>query len=236
MSYGFSSATGGLGQGSSANLGKYAQPGQKLAGGYKQGQLPLYTPEQMQLFQQQFAHTAPESFLSKLASGDQEIFNEVEAPALRQFNQTLGGIASRFSKHGARKSSGFQNYTTAAASNLAQDLQANRQALQQQALKDLMGMSNTILGQKPYFNYATKNPKQNWFQKFMGAASPIAGAAIGGYFGGPMGMAAGSQFGNAFGAGFGGDEYGGMDFSGLADLPTSWNQGRALAGARGYAY
>ena len=123
----------------------------KAPSGYKSGQFRNFTPQQMQLFQQLFQHVGPESFLSKLAGGGEEGFAETEAPAKRQFSELLGGLSSRFSGQGlgGRHSSGFQNAATSAASNFAQELQSNRQNLQRQAIMDLIGMSQNLLGQKP---------------------------------------------------------------------------------------
>ena len=137
MSYGMTSSTGnlgssssgGLGSGSTLRPGSFAQAGQKLAGGQKQGQMPNFTPEQMQLFQQLFSHVGPESFTSKIAGGDQGTFDQIEAPALSQFNALQGNIASRFSGMGgtgSRKSSGFQNTINSAASDFAQQLHKQR--------------------------------------------------------------------------------------------------------------
>ncbi len=58
--------------------------------GYQKGQLNQFTPEQNQLFKQQFQHVGPESYLSKLAGGDQSFYDEMEAPAWRQFEEGLG--------------------------------------------------------------------------------------------------------------------------------------------------
>ena len=106
--------------------------------GYSFGQIQQFDPQQQQLYSQLFSHLGPESYLSRLAGGDQSQFAEMEEPALRQFNELQGGLASRFSGMGmgARKSSGFQNTSTAAASNFAQDLQSRRQELQRQAISD----------------------------------------------------------------------------------------------------
>lgn len=180
--------------------------GTKLGGGYKQGQMQQFTPEQMQLFQQQFGQVSPESFTSRLAGGDQSVFDQMEAPAMRQFQELQGGLASRFSGAGmgARRGSGFKNASNQATSDFAQQLQSNRLALQQQAIRDLSGMSNNLLGQRPYENFAIapKEKKPKWWQNLIAGVSPIAGAAIGGVTGGPMGAKmgyeAGSQFGQAF--------------------------------------
>src|SRR6185436_17453328 len=104
----------------------------KAPSGYKS--FEQFTPDQMQLFQQLFSHVGPQSYLSRLAGGDESLFQQMEAPAFRQFDELMGQYASRFSGMGmgARKGSGFQNSTNAATSNFAQDLMARRQSLQQQ--------------------------------------------------------------------------------------------------------
>lgn len=121
--------------------------------------IPNFTPEMMQLFQSMFGDVGPESFLGRIASGDQEAFGQMEAPALRQFSELQGGLASRFSGMGmgGRHSSGFQNTANQAASNFAQDLQSKRMGLQSQAIKDLWGMKESLLSQKPY-SYMEKPP------------------------------------------------------------------------------
>lgn len=151
---------------------------EKIPSGYKKGALQQFTPEQMQLFQQMFGHVGPESFLSKLAGGDEGIFGEIEAPALKQFGQLQGQLGSRFSGMGtgAQKSSGFQNTMNAAASDFAQQLQANRQGLQSQALKDLMGFSKDLLGQEPFQNFLVKKEhKEPFWKQLLGMVSPIGG-------------------------------------------------------------
>jgi len=213
-----------------------AMAGQKLAGGYKQGQMPNFTPEQMQLFQSLFSQVAPDSYTSRLAGGDESLFQEMEAPALRQFSGLQGNLASRFSGMGglgARRSSGFQNTMNQASSDFAQDLQSRRQSLQQNAIKDLMSMSKDLLGERPNENFLIEpNKRKSFWQQFASGALPIAGAAAGGFFGGPAGAAVGGQLGAAAGRGFSGEEGGQMDFSGMGNLPTSWgNMGNRLSGA-----
>ncbi len=177
--------------------------GNKIPSNMRLGQIQNFTPEQMQQFQQMFQHAGPESYTSRLASGDQSMFGEIEAPALRQFNELQGGLASRFSGMGmgSRRSSGFQNTATSAASNFAQELQANRQNLQQQALRDLRGMSQELLGQKPYDQFTYQKQKKPGFD-WGGAGGALAGG-IGGFFaGGPIGALQGASLGyNALGRG-----------------------------------
>ena len=173
-----------------------ATGGDKIPKGYALGQLQQFTPEQMNLFKQMFSQVSPDSFTSRLAGGDEDIFNQIEAPQFRQFQETLGGLASRFSggggqgSLGSRRSSGFQNMTSAAGSNFAQELGAQRQQLQSQAIQDLMGMSNTLLGQRPTERFlAQKQQKQPSFleQLLLGLSGGVGqgvGSGIGGLLGG----------------------------------------------------
>lgn len=181
MSYGM---RGGTGTPNSRN---------KAPEGYSTGKMENFSPEMMQLFTHLMSQLGPNSFLSKLAGGDQSMFEQMEAPAMRQFSQMQGENASRFSGMGmgARRGSGFQNFQNQATSNFAQDLQAKRLELQRQAISDLMGAGNTLLQQKPYENYMVKNqyeqsPWQDIAGKFVQA---IPGAVAGFMTAGPPGAA-----------------------------------------------
>ena len=160
--------------------------------GYKAGQLQQFSPEQMQLFQQLFSHAGPDSYLSKLAGGDESFFEQNEAPAWRTFNQAQGQLASRFSGAGmgARRGSGFQNASNQYASDFAQDLASRRQGLQRQAIQDLMGIGSSLLGQRPYERFLTEKPENKTAElvgklggfvpglvsSFMGGGSPGSAA------------------------------------------------------------
>jgi|SRR5215510_9122806 len=174
--------------------------GTKRPHGYQIGQMQNFTPEQMQMFSQLFGFLGPDSFLGKLAAGDQSAFAEMEAPALRQFNEVLGGIGSKFSGmgSGARRSSGFQNATTAAGSNFAQELQANRLGLQRQATGDLMNYANQLLGQRPYEQYLIEKDRKKSGNYGGAASGALSGATSGSAFG-PWGAAAGGLLGAAGG-------------------------------------
>lgn len=181
---------------------------EKVPRGYKAGKIQQFTPEQIDLFQQMFGHLGPDSYLSKLASGDQSEFDQLEAPALRQFNELQGGLASRFSQGGggpgalsARHSSGFQNYSNQAASDFAQQLQGQRLGLRNQALKDLMSMSNQLLGQRPYENFLSEKQKKEP-SGWGGLIGASLGAAGGAFLGGPTGALAGGQLGYGIGSSF----------------------------------
>jgi hypothetical protein len=160
--------------------------GHRIPEGYQYGQLQQFTPEQMQLFQRMFGQIGPESFLAQLAGGNPEAFAQAEAPALRQFGELQGGLASRFSGMGGlggRKSSGFQNTMSAASSDFAQQLQSKRMDLQRQALKDLFGMQESLLGQRPYDRFLTEEPPSFW-ESLMGGLAGMGGSLLGGLGGG----------------------------------------------------
>lgn len=154
---------------------------QKL-GGYRHFKTQTFTPEQMQLFGQLFGQVGPESFLSRLAGGDEGIFNQIEAPALRQFQGLQGQLASRFSGmgSGARRSSGFQNAANQQTADFAEQLQANRLGLQRQAIGDLMGLGNQLLGQRPYEQFAVPKGRSFMQELLMGliGAGGQAGAGF----------------------------------------------------------
>jgi hypothetical protein len=167
----------------------YGMQGNKIPKGYSQGRIQQFDPQQMELYKQLFGHLGPESYTARLAGGDQKLFEEMEAPALRQFSGQLGGLASRFSQGGlgARKSTGFQNASTAAASNFAQDLQSQRQGLQRQALQDLMGFSNQLLGQRPQENFLVPKNKPWWQELLLGIGQTAVKSGVESSFKGPPG-------------------------------------------------
>jgi hypothetical protein len=165
---------------------KFGKPGgyDKTPRGYKERYIDQFTPEQHQLYQQMFGHVSPDSYLSRLAQGDEGIFNEIEAPEKRNYNALVGNLGSRFAGFGTGglKSSGAQNYMTSAASNFAQDLASKRQGLSRQALQDLMSYSNTLLGQRPYEHQLiekAEKEKSPWGSLIGGVAGGIGGAFIG---------------------------------------------------------
>ena len=174
--------------------GDYMPPpsfsGDKLPKGYKARQMQNYTPEQMQLFNQMFGYVSPESYLGQMAQGNQGFFDQMEAPALRQYQQSIGNLSSRFSAGsgsrslGGRHSSGFLNTATSGLSNLAQDLASRRQALQNQAIMELMGLSNQLLGQRPYERFLQEKEEK----PALGGWGPVVGGIAGGLGGAFFGM------------------------------------------------
>lgn len=201
MSYGMQSAAGSALRGNSAgsNL-QGSSMKEKIPSGYRKGSVQQFTPEMMQFFQQLMSQLGPDSFLSRLAGGDESMFEEMEAPAWRQFQEAQGDLSSRFSDMGmgARGGSGFKNAANQQSSDFAMNLQAQRLALRNQAIKDLQGMGNQLLGQKPYENFLVEKKKKSGsgWGSLIGAG---IGGAGGAFFGMPVqGAALGASVGSQF--------------------------------------
>lgn len=171
--------------------------GAKVAG-HKVYERSNFTPQQNELFQQLFGMLNPSSQTSRLAGGDQSSFEQMEAPAWRDFGSSLGNISSRFSgmgDFGGRRSSGFQNQITSAAGNFAQQLQSNRQNIQRQALNDLFSLSNLLLNQRPTEQFLVPQQKDpSFWQRLFGSigSGVSAGASMG------LGGGLANMFGSLF--------------------------------------
>jgi hypothetical protein len=156
------------------------------AAGYDVEQYANFDKNQQALYKSMFSHVGPDSYTARLAAGDESLFEEMERPAFRQFNELQGGLASRFSGMGmgGRRGSGFQNAANQQTADFASDLQSKRQNLRRQAIQDLMGMSGDLLGQKPYTRFLT-NPEEkepSGWESFAKGVLPIAGQAADMYF------------------------------------------------------
>ena len=193
-----SSMTGARGRIGAPN--SKASSGLQSAPGYRTYQ--KFTPEQMQLLQQGSEMVGPDSYLSRLAGGDEELFAQMEAPALRQFSGVQGNLASRFSGMGmgAGKSSGHINSQNAAASDFAMGLQSQRQNLQRQALQDMMSYSQMLMSQDPYamVQKRQKDKSSGWGGLFGAGVGGLGGFALGG----PWGAMQGAQLGYGVGSQF----------------------------------
>jgi hypothetical protein len=143
--------------------------------GYKHRQIPNMTPAMMELMQALTQGLTPGAasgtdFLSKLAGGDESMFEQLEAPAYAAFEKLLGQTGTRFSDLGARDSSYFENAVAGQGVELAQNLQSQRLGIRNQAIQSLLGNSQQALNQRPYENIVT--PKEpSWFDKYLQFAS-----------------------------------------------------------------
>jgi hypothetical protein len=153
--------------------------------GYKQLNLPA-DPRIQQLFEMLMSGMEPGlkgglDFTSKLAQGgDENMWQTLEAPAHREFQQNQSQLASRFSGMGmgGRRSSGFNNASSEMNTDLAERLQANRIGLQRSAVHDLLGMSQSLLGTN--LGDSMLIPKKKpWWQDLLGGASGGVGSGLG---------------------------------------------------------
>lgn len=167
--------------------------------GYKNRQVSNFTPEMMNLFQSLLGGSQKGvggglDFLSKIAGGDEGAFAEAEAPAYSAFNKTLGQLGSRFSQYGAQDSSAFQNAVSGAGADLSEKLQGQRLGMQQGAIDRLLGLSSSLLGQRPFENILEeKDQGFDWGGLLGGLAGSFLGPA-----GGAIGKSAGSAVGKKF--------------------------------------
>jgi hypothetical protein len=167
--------------------GSRGAAGNKIPKGYSAGRLQQYTPEQLSLYQSLFPYVSPGSSLAQQAAGSDQGFAPYEQYAQRQFQEFSGQNASRFSGlgMGARRGSGFQNLQTQGAQDFASQLAMQRQGLQRQALMDLMGISHTLLSERPTEQFLTKNEPSFGKQLALGAVGGLSNAA-GSLFGGGL--------------------------------------------------
>ncbi len=176
-----------------------------LPSGYNVGHINKYSPQGNEIYKNATSFVDPNSFLSKIAGGDQSAFAEMEAPAMRQFNQLQGENASRFSGMGtgARRGSGFQNFQNQATSDFAQDLASKRMEYRMNSIKDLQNFSHQLLGDDPYEKFVYgQEKKKKWWEKLIGGGSGLIGGGLGFLAGGPAGAVAGYNMGNEFGKAF----------------------------------
>lgn len=149
--------------------GDILPPGTSLA------QVQQFPPEALELFKSLFPHVGPESQIAKLARGEPGAFEQLEAPAHRQFQEKIGELGHRFGGRGmsTQMTSGRNLEATQAASDFAQKLQADRLGLQREAFKDLGSMAQMLMGQRPFERGLVEKPK-SFGQELGIAAAPGA--------------------------------------------------------------
>lgn len=182
-----------------------APPKSKISG-YKQQQIQQFTPQQMNLLNTLMEKLmggigGSADYLSRLAGGDESLFEDLEKPAYSAFEKLLGQTASRFSDVGARDSSYFDNAVAGQGAELAQNLQAQRLGLRNDAINSLLGQSQSLLNQRPFesiFQAKRKKEGTDW-----GSIGQLGGSALGGslgfLLGGPAGAMGGAQLGGSLG-------------------------------------
>ena len=116
--------------------------------GERTQQLPLLTPQQQSLQQQQIGGVSEQlpqmfQYLQKILSGDQELMDQFQAPSERAFREkTIPTIMERFSGMGAQESSGFQQAIAGAGQRLQEGQAAQRAGLKGDAMNYLMQLMN----------------------------------------------------------------------------------------------
>ena len=153
--------------------------------GYKQIQTPTLNPEQQNLFKMLMGGSqeglgAGLSHLTGLAKGDQSQFEQMEAPAFRQFAGLQGNLASRFSGmgSGSRRSSGFKNTMNEASMDLSERLQSNRLNMQNDAIRQLMGLGDSLLNRQT-FETSLIPKKQSGLMQILASLSGGAAQGLG---------------------------------------------------------
>lgn len=168
--------------------------GAKTPKGYDTYQLPTMEPAVHDWFTKLMGSSGQGALsgmenLKKLAGGDESYFQQLEAPAFRQFEGSMGQMGSRFAGMGmgANKSSGMRLSAGGMASDLAQNLQSQRMGLQQNAISQLMGMSQHLMGMPTMGTGLVQKQPSFWEQLLPGLMGGIGqGAGMGG---GAAGMA-----------------------------------------------
>lgn len=123
---------------------------------------------------------------------DPDFFKNVEAPAMRQFNEeTIPGLANRFASMGSGGSTGstaFRNQLGREGSNLQTNLAAMRTGMQQNAIPQMMQSANMPFNNMmQLYQTGLGHPTENVYQPPSNPWAPIAGAGWQGMMQG-MGM------------------------------------------------
>lgn len=140
-----------------------------------------------------------------LLNNDSQTFNQFAAPEMRRFNeQIIPDIAEQFAGMGSGglSSSGFQNASINAGTDLAERLGAIRANLRQSGAQGLQNIGQTGLQ-----NFSQDVMTRPGTEGFLSQVAPAAGTALGA-FGGPAGSAAGNFLGNWLKGGLSGNKVG----------------------------
>ncbi len=175
--------------------------------GYNLVQLPKYSPQQMERSQARLGQLGESAgrgtdLLSKLALGDDSSYNDLAAPALRDFRErALPEIAQRFQGTGGLNSSSFANAATSAGTDLTERLSAQRAIIQDRSLSNLLNLEQSLLQNSPYDHYYQPNQnKRSLWESLRGPLVGAAGGALTGFgMGGPWGAAIGGTLGGLSG-------------------------------------
>lgn len=148
------------------------------------GQADIYN-----LLKNQFQGGAGDIYqkLFGMARGDAGTFDQLEAPALRQFQEQIAPqIAQRYAGSGISGSSGLNNSLAGAGANLAENLQGQRLGLMQQSMHDVLHLGDLLLGTptQQYGLYQKENQGRDWMQLLGSLGTQIGGGYLGSKLGG----------------------------------------------------
>lgn len=122
----------------------YSSRNQETPEGYDIFAVNQYTPQQQKLFKHNYNYLKSGSYLDRLARGEESAYGETEGVAKNQFGGMQSGLGSRFGGGMTSGESGNQ-----ASKDFLMNLRAGRHGMRQQAIMDLMGLSNKFLQQRP---------------------------------------------------------------------------------------
>lgn len=176
--------------------------------GYNLVQTPRMSPEQLQRFQSLLGATGQSSskaagLLGKLALGEGQAYDQLQAPAEKSFNKFGAEAAQRYG--GSLNSSGFQSILAGAGRDLASELALQRSNIQQNSLSQLLGLEQSLLGANPYNQYLEeKDPDQkqkgpSFLDRLVGFGSGALKGASSGSSLGPWGALGGGLAGGLAG-------------------------------------
>ena len=120
----------------------------------RQQQISYYNPQQNTALDQLLSGASGQlpqvfDYLQNMLSGSPEAMEAFQAPALRQFNeQIVPTLAEKFSQLGAQKSNAFGQQLGQAGASLAENLNAQRAGLQQNAVQTLLQLLQGGLQQR----------------------------------------------------------------------------------------
>lgn len=124
-----------------------------------------------------------QGFLNNLFN-DPDFFNNIEAPAMRQFSEEIiPNLANQFAGMGSGGSFGtaFRNQANREGSNLAERLSANRTGMQQQGANQALGYGQAQNNNFMQLLQQALQPTQNTYsQPTGGLFGPLLGALGGG--------------------------------------------------------
>lgn len=142
--------------------------GNSIPKGTQFGRINEQTPEQEQIFKYLQTLISPDSQQAKLAQGDPETYNKLEQNDWNDFSDYESSLYNNLYSSGSTKGSAYNNAGSSARQKFASQLSANRQNLQQNALKGLFSMGKDLLGHKPYDQFLTKTDeeKKTWEKVF----------------------------------------------------------------------